>query len=179
RAPPPCGGGSGQRARAPPGPPPRQPALPTWSSGSSPRSGRTSCGWLTSPTCEPSPAGRTRRSSSTSSRGWSSAGRWPPPSTPPSPWTRWRWPAWRRRHAGGDLSGLVHHSDRGVQYRAIRYTERLEQGDAVASVGSRGDSYDNALAEAFNSLFKAELVRNKGPWTGVNDLEVAVAEYIY
>ena len=85
---------------------------------------------------------------------------------------------WRRRHAGGDLSGLVHHSDRGVQYRAIRYTERLEQADAVASVGSRGDSYDNALAEAFNSLFKAELVRNKGPWTGVNDLEVAVAEYI-
>lgn len=85
---------------------------------------------------------------------------------------------WRRRHAGGDLSGLVHHSDRGVQYRAIRYTERLEQAQAVASVGSKGDSYDNALAEAFNSLFKAELIRNKGPWTGINDLEVAVAEYI-
>jgi putative transposase len=85
---------------------------------------------------------------------------------------------WRRRHAGGDLSGLVHHSDRGVQYRAIRYTERLEQAQAVASVGSKGDSYDNALAEAFNSLFKAELIRNKGPWAGINDLEVAVAEYI-
>jgi putative transposase len=85
---------------------------------------------------------------------------------------------WRRRHAGGDLSGLVHHSDRGVQYRAIRYTERLEQAQAVASVGSKGDSYDNALAEAFNSLFKAELIRNKGPWTDINDLEVAVAEYI-
>jgi putative transposase len=85
---------------------------------------------------------------------------------------------WKRRHAGGDLSGLVHHSDRGVQYRAIRYTERLEQAQAVASVGSKGDSYDNALAEAFNSLFKAELIRNKGPWTGINDLEVAVAEYI-
>jgi putative transposase len=85
---------------------------------------------------------------------------------------------WKRRHQGGDLSGLVHHSDRGVQYRAIRYTERLEQAQAVASVGSKGDSYDNALAEAFNSLFKAELIRNKGPWTGINDLEVAVAEYI-
>lgn len=85
---------------------------------------------------------------------------------------------WRRRHAGGDLSGLVHHSDRGVQYRAIRYTERLEQAAAVASVGSKGDSYDNALAEAFNSLFKAELIRNRGPWTGINDVEVAVAEYV-
>ncbi|MGW3167345.1 IS3 family transposase [Streptomyces sp. NPDC001142] len=85
---------------------------------------------------------------------------------------------WRRRHTGGDLAGLVHHSDRGVQYRAIRYTERLEEAAAVASVGSRGDSYDNALAEAFNSLFKAELIRNRGPWTGINDVEIAVAEYI-
>jgi putative transposase len=85
---------------------------------------------------------------------------------------------WRRRHTGADLAGLVHHSDRGVQYRAIRYTERLAEADAVASVGSKGDSYDNALAEAFNSLFKAELIRNKGPWTGINDVEIAVAEYI-
>ncbi|MFJ7495777.1 IS3 family transposase [Streptomyces sp. NPDC097727] len=85
---------------------------------------------------------------------------------------------WRRRHAGADLAGLTHHSDRGVQYRAIRYTERLADEAAVASVGSRGDSYDNALAEAFNSLFKAELIRNKGPWTGINDVEIAVAEYV-
>ncbi|GAA0662232.1 hypothetical protein GCM10009535_47310 [Streptomyces thermocarboxydovorans] len=85
---------------------------------------------------------------------------------------------WRRRRDGADLAGLVHHSDRGVQYRAIRYTERLEETAAVASVGSRGDSYDNALAEAFNSLFKAELIRNKGPWTGINDVEIAVAEYV-
>jgi putative transposase len=84
----------------------------------------------------------------------------------------------RRRRAGADLAGLIHHSGRGVQYRAIRYTERLDEADAVASVGSRGDSYDNALAEAFNSLFKAELIRNKGPWTGINDVEIAVAEYI-
>jgi putative transposase len=85
---------------------------------------------------------------------------------------------WRRRRAGADLAGLVHHSDRGVQYRAVRYTERLDEANAVASVGSKGDSYDNALAEAFNSLFKAELIRNRGPWTGINDLEIAVAEYI-
>ena len=65
-----------------------------------------------------------------------------------------------------------------MQYRAIRYTERLDEAAAVASVGSKGDSYDNALAEAFNSLFKAELIRNKGPWTGINDVEIAVAEYI-
>ncbi|MEU9761877.1 IS3 family transposase [Streptomyces sp. NPDC047987] len=85
---------------------------------------------------------------------------------------------WRRRREGTDLAGLIHHSDRGVQYRAIRYTERLDEADAVASVGSKGDSYDNALAEAFNSLFKAELIRNKGPWTGINDVEIAVAEYV-
>jgi putative transposase len=64
------------------------------------------------------------------------------------------------------------------QYVAVRYTQRLAQAGAVASVGSTGDSYDNALAEAFNSLFKAELIRNKGPWKGIDDLEIAVAEYI-
>lgn len=85
---------------------------------------------------------------------------------------------WRREHAGADLTGLIHHSDRGVQYRSIRYTERLAEADAVASVGSKGDSYDNALAEAFNSLYKGELVRNRGPWSGINDLEIATAEYI-
>ncbi len=59
---------------------------------------------------------------------------------------------WSRR--GSDLSGLVHHSDRGVQYLAIRYTERLAEAEAVGSVGSRGDSYDNALAETVNGLYK-------------------------
>ncbi|MFM9920891.1 IS3 family transposase [Lacisediminihabitans sp. H27-G8] len=85
---------------------------------------------------------------------------------------------WTRRRAGRDLSQLIHHSDRGVQYRAIRYTDRLAEAEAVASVGSKGDSYDNALAEAFNSLFKAELIRNKGPWRGINDVEIVTAEYI-
>jgi putative transposase len=85
---------------------------------------------------------------------------------------------WTRQREGADLSELVHHSDRGVQYVSVRYTERLGEVDAVASVGSVGDSYDNAMAEAFNSLFKAELVRNLGPWCGIDDLELAVAEYV-
>jgi putative transposase len=85
---------------------------------------------------------------------------------------------WARTKDGADLAGLVHHSDRGVQYRAIRYTERRAEAEAVASVGSRGDSYDNAMAEALNSLFKAELVRNRGPWRDINHLEVAVAEWV-
>ncbi len=85
---------------------------------------------------------------------------------------------WTRHHDGHDTSALVHHSDRGVQYLAIRYTERLAEAGAVASVGSKGDSYDNAMAEAFNSLFKAELIRNLGPWKNIDDLEIAVAEYI-
>src|SRR4051794_7197189 len=70
---------------------------------------------------------------------------------------------WTREHAGQNTTGVIAHSDKGVQYLAVRYTQRLAEVGAVASVGSTGDSYDNALAEAFNSLFKAELVRNKGP----------------
>jgi putative transposase len=60
----------------------------------------------------------------------------------------------------------------------VRYTQRLSEAGAVASVGSTGDSYDNSLAEAFNSLVKAELVRNKGPWGSIDDLEIATAEYL-
>jgi len=90
---------------------------------------------------------------------------------------------WARQRAGLDVTGLIHHSDRGVQYRAIRYTERLAEAEAVASVGSKGDSYDNAMAEALNSLFKAECIRNpmmrpKGGWKSVGDVEIAVAEYV-
>ncbi|MCR4526808.1 IS3 family transposase [Kocuria rhizophila] len=85
---------------------------------------------------------------------------------------------WTRSHDVHDTSGVVHHSDKGVQYVAVRYTQRLAEAGAVASVGSTGDSYDNALAEAFNSLFKAELIRNKGPWKSIDDLEIAVAEYV-
>jgi len=85
---------------------------------------------------------------------------------------------WTRRRDDQDVTDLIHHSDKGVQYVAVRYTQRLAEAGAVASVGSTGDSYDNALAEAFNSLFKGELVCNKGPWRGHDDLEIAVAEYV-
>ena len=89
---------------------------------------------------------------------------------------------WSRKRVGQDVTGLVHHSDRGVQYRAIRYTERLAEADVVASVGSRGDSYDNAMAEAFNSLVKGELIHNPRTrgrgWQSIRDVEIAVAEYV-
>jgi len=83
---------------------------------------------------------------------------------------------WVRRTAS--LAGLIHHSDRGVQYLAIRYTERLAEAGVVPSVGSRGDSYDNALAESFNGLYKAELIRHCGPWRGLDDVEYATLEYV-
>jgi putative transposase len=73
---------------------------------------------------------------------------------------------------------VLQRPNESTQYRAVRYTQRLAEADAVASVGSKGDSYDNAMAEAFNSLYKAELVRNRGPWRGIDDIEIATVEYI-
>ncbi len=72
----------------------------------------------------------------------------------------------------------MHRPVESAQYRAVRYADRLAECDAVASVGSKGDSYDNAMAEALNSLYKAELVRNLGPWESINDLEIATAEWV-
>ena len=85
---------------------------------------------------------------------------------------------WARSQAGQKLNELIHHSDRGVQYLSIRYTERLAETAAVNSVGSKGDSYDNALAETMNGLYKTELVRNRGPWRGLEDLEYATLEWV-
>jgi len=79
---------------------------------------------------------------------------------------------------GNPLPDLVHHSDRGVQYLAIRYTERLAEAEAVGSVGSRGDSYDNALAETVNGLYKAELINRHGPWRTVEQVELATAGWV-
>ena len=83
---------------------------------------------------------------------------------------------WRRKRL--DLNGLIHHSDRGVQYLSIRYTERLAEAGAVCSVGSRGDSYDNALAEAVNGLYKAEVIRKNGPWRSLEQVELATAAWV-
>lgn len=82
---------------------------------------------------------------------------------------------WSRRDR---LEGLVHHSDRGSQYLAIRYTERLAEAGAVTSVGSRGDSYDNALAESIIGLYKTELIRRRGPWKGIDDVEYSTLEWV-
>ncbi len=77
-----------------------------------------------------------------------------------------------------DLDGLIHHTDRGSQYLAIRYTDTLAAAGAVASVGSVGDSYDNALAESTIGQIKAELVHRRGPWRTVEQLEFALFEYL-
>ena len=79
---------------------------------------------------------------------------------------------------GKNAEGLVHHSDRGCQYLSIRYTERLAEAGAVASVGSKGDSYDNALAETINGLYKTEVIRRKGPWKNIDDVEFATLEWV-
>jgi putative transposase len=84
---------------------------------------------------------------------------------------------WARRHESVD--GLIHHSDRGVQYTAIRYTKRLEEARAVRSVGSKGDSYDNAAAESLNSLYKRELIDFRGDWQGPDDVMVATADWVH
>jgi putative transposase len=81
-----------------------------------------------------------------------------------------------RREDIGD--SLVHHSDRGVQYTSIRYTQRLEDIGAVRSVGSKGDSYDNAAAEAVNSLYKKELINREGPWQDAGQVTMATAEWV-
>ena len=67
---------------------------------------------------------------------------------------------------------------RTAQYLAIRYTERLADAGAVTSVGSRGDSYDNALAESFHGLYKAELIHKQGPWRGLDDVEFETLDYV-
>ncbi len=73
---------------------------------------------------------------------------------------------------------LVHHSDRGVQYLSIRYTERLAEAGIESSVGSTGDSYDNALAESVIGLFKTEEIYRRGPWKGLEDVEFATLEWV-
>jgi putative transposase len=83
---------------------------------------------------------------------------------------------WSRREP---LEGLVHHSDRGSQYLAVVYTERLAAEGGVTSVGSKGDSYDNALAESVIGLYKSELILNRGPWRTVEDVELATLGWVH
>ncbi len=103
------------------------------------------------------------------------------------------WRASRTAHAGFVLDaleqalherrpahrgGLVHHSDRGSQYVSIRYTERLAEAGIEPSVGSVGDSYDNALAETINGLYKAEVIHRRGPWRSFEAVEFATLEWV-
>lgn len=81
---------------------------------------------------------------------------------------------WLRR----PKKGLTHHSDHGSQYLSIRYTERLASENIEASVGSVGDSYDNALAESINALYKTEVIRHKGPWKDVDAVEYATLNWV-
>jgi len=103
------------------------------------------------------------------------------------------WRASRTAHAGFVLDaleqalhdrqpvhrgGLVHHSDRGSQYLSIKYTERLAEAGVEPSVGSVGDSYDNALAETINGLYKAEVIHRRGPWRSFEAVEFATLEWV-
>jgi transposase InsO family protein len=82
----------------------------------------------------------------------------------------------QRKPAQGDH--LIHHSDRGVQYVSIRYAERLKEAGIEPSVGSVGDSYDNALAETINGLYKAEVIHRKGPWRSAEAVELATLDWV-
>ncbi len=73
---------------------------------------------------------------------------------------------------------LIHHNDRGVQYVSFRCARRLLEAGIEASVNSKGDSYGNALAESFHSLYKAELIYHEGPWKGIEDVEWATLSYV-
>ena len=91
---------------------------------------------------------------------------------------------WARRRAGhtdehGRLDGLIHHSDAGSQYTSIRYTTRLADAGALASIGTVGDSYDNAQAESLIGLYKLECVRRDGPFRAVDDLELATLNWVH
>jgi putative transposase len=80
---------------------------------------------------------------------------------------------------GQHLDGLICHSDAGSQYTSIRYTERLAEIGAVPSVGTVADSYDNALAETINGLYKTELIRRRGPWRDVDQVELATLNWVH
>src|SRR6187402_889321 len=80
--------------------------------------------------------------------------------------------------ARSDSKGVIHHSDRGCQYLSIRYTERLKEAGVEPSVGSVGDSYDNALAESVIGLFKSEVIHHRGPWRNLDQVEYAALEWV-
>ena len=87
--------------------------------------------------------------------------------------------AWSTTRNGQHLTDLVHHADHGSNYLSLVYTERISELGITPSTGTIGDSYDNALAEAVNGLFKTELIRRRGPWKTVEQLEIATLEWVW
>ena len=86
---------------------------------------------------------------------------------------------WTRGRKGlTDLGGVIFHSDAGAQFTSVRFSERLTEAGITSSVGSVGDSYDNALAETVNGLYKTELIKPRRPWRTVEQVEYATAEYV-
>ncbi len=85
---------------------------------------------------------------------------------------------WTRHRDGRDLTGLIAHHDHGVQYLSIAYSEHLDVAGIKPSTGAVGSSYDNALAETINGLYKTELIKPRRPWKGLDDLEIATAEWV-
>jgi transposase InsO family protein len=81
--------------------------------------------------------------------------------------------------AGGRLDGLIHHADHGSNYTAMVYTDRIVELGAIPSTGTVGDSFDNAMAEAINNLYKTELIRQRGPWRTVEQVELATLEWVW
>ena len=85
---------------------------------------------------------------------------------------------WSRHCGQENIKGLIHHSDHGSQYLSIRYSERLSETGIEASTGSVGDSYDNALAETINGLYKTESIHKRAPWKTVDEVEYATLEWV-
>lgn len=84
----------------------------------------------------------------------------------------------RNRYGTADFTDLIHHHDRGSQYTSIRFGEALADAGVAGSIGSTGDSYDNALAESINGLYKTELIKPRKPWRTVDEVEIATAEWV-
>src|SRR3954451_14056793 len=142
--------------------------------GSSKRRVRTPCGCPILPMSRHGPVLSMSPSLSTSLRGVSSAGVSPAPLTPASCWTRWSKPCTSAGPSGAAASSIT----AIAQYLSIKYTERLAAAGIEPSVGSVGDSYDNALAETINGLYKAEVIHRRGPWRSFEAVEFATLEWV-
>src|SRR5437588_1040695 len=129
--------------------------------------------------CRPGPARCTPHSPSMCSPERSSAGKQPCPRRPASSWTRSRWGS--RSETTGNKPGKAnssHHSDAGSQYTSFQFTQHLIDSGVDASIGTVGDALDNALAESLIGLYKTELIKPRGPWHNIREVDVATAAWV-